>query len=143
MNLPHRSKVVLIQTGKALPFFISLLVMVSYMENTYAMINGNFVFYGGCYVLNKPISHFIGNIFEYDVLIVVVALITSIAVETCMWNKLCILYLALHLVFKHYIQEIELDEYQVYVISTINVVISGFFCYKGIAIWLKNIKIKR
>ena len=143
MNLPHRSKVVLIQTGKALPFFISLLVMVSYMENTYAMITENIVVYGDCYVLNKPISHFIGNIFEYDVLVVVIALITSIAVETCVWNKLCILYLALHLVFKHYIQEIELDDCQVYVVSTTNIMISGFFCYKGIAIWLKNIKFKR
>lgn len=136
MNLPHRSRVVLIQIGKALPFFISLLVMVSYVENTYAMVTNDIVVYGGCYVLNKPVSHFIGNIFEYDVLIVIVTLIISFAVETCVWNKLCILYLALHLVFKHYIQEIELDDCQVYVISTVNIVISGFFCYKGIKIYV-------
>lgn len=135
-SLANKARRLLIRLGKSLPFTICFLVLIGYSEGLIAILSKSYVLYDESYVLNTPISFYIGGIFEYDLLIVFVASVISVAVETCYWNKLAILYLALHLAFKGYIKDIELYEETIYAICEINIAISGFFVYKGIKILL-------
>lgn len=132
MNLSHNARVVLINTGKILPFALCFVVFVSYIENILAILIGSMVLYGDNYILYKPVSHFIGQYFEYDLLSVFITLIISVAIETCKWNKLAILYLALHLAFKWSISDIEFSLTAVFLFSVVNAVISSFLVYKGV-----------
>lgn len=127
----------LIEIGKMLPFICSFILLVSYFECLFALITLDYVHYGDIVVLNKPVSYTIAKVFEYDWVFVFVTTVISYAIETCYWNKLAILYLVLHLVFKSTIQEYTLDEANIFILSTTNVLISGFFVYKGIKILTK------
>lgn len=132
MKIAHRARVCLINIGKQLPFLICFLVCFSYIESVFALITNNIVHYAETYTLCKPISQLIGCYFEYDWVHVFVLTIISFAVETCKWNKISVLYLALHLVFKHYISQFELEPTTIYIICIINIVITSFLCYKGV-----------
>lgn len=83
MNYIHRTRVFLIRIGKALPFILCSLVFVSYSESLFALATSDFLYYDGVYVLNKPVSWLIGSYFEYNVQMLVVLFIISIAIETC------------------------------------------------------------
>ena len=48
-------------------------------------------------------------------------------------------YLFLHIAEKSYF-DFELDIWQIYAIATINLLVSGYFTYKGISIFLKSAK---
>jgi hypothetical protein len=90
---------------------------------------------------NTPISFYIaGNFIEYDMFTVVIIFVISYAIETCRWNKLACLYLLIHIIFKAYVQDVELDEAAVVLLSGINIVISGFLVYKA-SEWLNNINV--
>ena len=132
MSIAYQSRIVLINIGKVLPFVICFIVFVSYSENILSLATNNIVQYADTYTLSKPVSHWIGGVFEYDALSVVVLIIMSYALETCYWNKLAVLYLLLHLIFKNYVQDIVFDETGVYFVSIINAAISGFLTYNGV-----------
>lgn len=132
MNISHNARVVLINIGKILPFVLCFVVCISYAENILAILFNNIAVYGDCYTFNKPVSHFIGRFFEYDLLSVVVTLIISVAIQTCTWNKLAVLYLALQLMFKIGVADMELSLTEVGIMSAVNVIISAFLVYKGI-----------
>ena len=138
MSIVYQSRIVLINIGKALPFIICFMVLVSYSENILSLATNNIVQYADTYTLSKPISHWIGGVFEYDALIVVVLVIMAYALETCYWNKLAVLYLLLHLIFKNYVQDVVFDETEVYIVSIVNAVISFFLSYKGAEILVKH-----
>lgn len=132
MKIAHRARVVLINIGKLLPFLICFLVCISYAEGIFALLTNNIVHYADTYTLRKPISQLIGCYFEYDWVHVFVLTIISFAVETCKWNKISVLYLALHLVFKHYISQFELEPTTIYTICITNIAISGYLTLKGL-----------
>ena len=134
MNIVHRSRVLLINIGKMLPFAVCLIVLISYIETLISLSSSNFVLLNGSYIPNKPISWFIGQYFEYNVITLIILLTISVAVETCIWNKLAIVYLAIQLAEKEYFITVELYPEYVYTIVIANILICGFFCYKGIRI---------
>ena len=138
MNIAYQARVVLIDIGKMLPFIICFLLLISYTEGLVSMVSADFIEFGDYVTLNKPISHWIGGVFEYDALIVVVLVIMAYALETCYWNKLAVLYLLLHLIFKNYVQDIVFDETEVYIFSIVNAAISFFLSYKGAEILVKH-----
>lgn len=133
----HKARILLIELGKMLPFIVCFIVAVSYAEGLYALITNDFVLYDGCMVLNKPISWWIGQYFEYNLITVVILLTISVAVETCYWNKLAILYLSVQLIEKTYLSEIELYTGYIYAIVIANLIVSGFFAWKGIKILIR------
>lgn len=137
MNIANNARRLLINLGKALPFIVCFLVFLSYMEGTCAVLTENYIYFRDYVLPNKPISFAIGEYFEYDIMSVLVMFIISVAVETCVWNKLAVLYLALHLVLKSYL-DFELEPYAIYAISISQILISGFFVYKGVRILLSN-----
>lgn len=138
MNIVHRARIALIRLGKVLPFIVCGLVFVSYAESLFALATNDFGLWGGNVIPNCNISWFIGKYFEYDIATLIVLLIISLAVETCYWNKLAILYLAVQLWEKSYISQVELYEEYIYAIIAVNLIVSGYFVCKGISILTKT-----
>ena len=128
----NKARRLLIQIGKSLPFLLCLLVFISYAENLFALATNDFLYYDGYYIVNTPISFAIGLKFEYDLLAVFVALILSVAIETCKWNKFAIYYLTANLLLKSYVADVELEKMTIMFICIINGLLSSFLVYKGI-----------
>ena len=126
----------LIRVGKVLPFLVCSLVLISYLENIYALYNENFLYYDGYYVLSKPISNYIGNIFEYNIQTLFVLTLISISIRTCIFNKLACGYLGINLWEKSYL-DFELEPTTIYLICLANILVAGYLTLKGIKILLK------
>jgi hypothetical protein len=62
-----------------------------------------------------------------------VLFVISIAIETCIYNKLACLYLGVNLIEKSYF-DFEIEVNTVYVIATINIIVSAWIIYRGIKI---------
>lgn len=127
----RRFRVLLIQLGKAIPFILCFIVCASYIENAYSLRTYNFIEFSDGVYLNKPISWFIGSYFEYNLPHLFVVVILSIALETCIYNKLACAYLGFNLLEKSYL-DFELEPTTIYVICITNIVITSFLCYKGV-----------
>lgn len=137
INLGHKARKCLINLGKMLPFTLCSIILLSYIETLFALVNNDFIELHDVIILNTPISFKIANVFEYDILIVVVGLIVSFAIEACFWNRLAILYLALHLWLKSYLN-FELEIETIYAITIVNIIVSFFFVCKGVGILIEN-----
>lgn len=129
----NQARRLLINIGKMLPFVVCFLVLLNYAESLYAMMTEDYLSYDGCIILNTPIAFYIGSHFEYNIQMLVVLCVISVAIETCLHNKLVCLYLGVNLFEKSYF-DFELEPYQIYVIIAVNLLASGFFVYKGIRI---------
>lgn len=127
----------LIHVGKMLPFVLCGVVFVACLEIAFAVATNDYLLYDGVVILNTPISFFIGRYFEYDLLVCIVTLIISIAIEACRWNLWATFYLFVHLAEKSYF-DFELDIWQIYTIAIANLIVSGYFTYKGIRILTKT-----
>lgn len=135
-NLANVARRYLIRIGKALPFLLCFILSICYAENAFSLATGRFLEFDGYIILSTPISTFIAEFFEYDILIVIITLIVSIAIEACKWNLWATLYLGVHLVEKSYFT-FELEIWQIWVIICGNFLVSVLFCYKGIKILVK------
>ena len=134
----YKTRVVLINIGKIIPFVLCLVTCISYFEDIVALAFNNIVRCGDYCVLNKPISWFLGTYFEYNTQSLVIITIISIAIETCYWNKLAILYLFIQLYEKDYFMTIEISNCMLYTIIIANMLISAFFTTKGVIISVKS-----
>lgn len=133
MNFVTRARISLIQIGKVAPFVVCFIVGISYVEDVYMLSFDKYIeFCDGVY-LEKPISWFIGNYFKYDIVTILMLVVLSFAIETCIFNKMACAYLGINLVEKSYF-DFELDIWQIYAISIANLIVSGYFTYKGIRI---------
>ena len=122
----------LIYFGKISPFVICFILFISYVEALYSYATNRFVLYADYVFAQKPISHFIAQYFEYDLLTVFICLIVGISVEACAWNRLATCYLALHIWFKHYIEGVEVEVSTAMVICLVNAIITLILVYKGV-----------
>lgn len=138
MNIISKARVFLIKIGKSLPFFLCFFVLISYAEDLFAMATNSVMEYEDCYILYKPLSWYIGDFVEYNIPMLVVITIISIAIETCYWNKLAILYLLIQLGEKEYFSTVELYEETICIIAAINILVCGFFVWRGIDILRKQ-----
>ena len=132
----NEARRLLINVGKMLPFIVCAIVAVSYIETATSMLFERIVYYGDFATPYKPISWFISRYFEYDWLSVTVMLVISIAIETCIYNKLACLYLGINLVEKSYF-DFELEPTTIYIICIVNIIVAGYLTVKGIKILLK------
>ena len=130
MNIANGARRVLVNCGKILPFVICFIVCISHYETFLSTICGWYVCYGNDVLLSKPISYAIGSVFEYDMLTLFMVLVISVAIETCYWNKIAILYLCINLWERQYF-DMALDETTICTISFANVIVSAFLVYKG------------
>lgn len=132
-KLVYKTRVVLIEIGKQLPFIYCFLVAISYAESLYALAMQNFVAVGDDIYLKKPISWFLGSVFEYSIQFIVLATIISFAIQACKWNKLAIVYLSFQLYEKHYFANHQFENTNIYyVVIAINLILCAFFVVKGL-----------
>lgn len=130
-------RVVLIRTGKTLPFILCFMVFVSYTETAFALALGSFSEWNGYIIPYKPVSWFLGQYFEYNIQMLLVLTITSIATNTCVWNKLACLYLAVNLIEKYWLESNCLQLVAIGFICFLNMTVSSYITYKGIKALLK------
>lgn len=121
----------LIQLGKVCPFVICFFVLVNYIEICTALLFKDYIVYENSIILNTQVSFFINKYIEYDIQMLFVLCVTSIAIETCLYNKLACLYLGVNLIEKSYF-DFEIEENTVYVIAITNIIVSTWITYKGI-----------
>ena len=122
----------LINFGKVLPFILCFVLLVSYIECCVSLYIEDFMIYKDSITLNTPISFWLADKFEYDYLTLFAMTILSYAVETCLWNKIGILYLAFQLAFKNYIANFELEPTTIYIICLANILVVGYLTFKGL-----------
>lgn len=123
----------LINIGKVLPFILCFIVLVSYTESCVALFNDRFIQYDGFILPNTNISFAINKYIEYDWQTLFVLVVISVAIETCVYNKLACLYLAINLAEKSHF-DFELEPTTIYIICAANIIASGYLTYKGIKI---------
>lgn len=122
----------LIRFGKILPFVLCFIVFISYVESLIALLAENFMIYGDYITLNTPISFALAKVFEYDMLTIFAATILSVSIQTCVWNKVALLYLVLHLFSCNYIEARELEPTTIYIICLTNILVAGYLITKGV-----------
>lgn len=125
-------RALLIRTGRALPFVLCAIVAISYSEALYALLTEDFLYHDGVLVLNKPVSWFLGGLCEYNLQHLVILTIISIAVETCIWNKLTLVYLAVNLFEKWWFSFAEYEITIYTVVCVANIAVSLWLCRKGV-----------
>ena len=140
MNLVYKSRIGLIRFAKVFPFLLCFIVLISLSETLFALLLSDFLVYDDIVIPNTPISFFIGRYFEYNLQMFVVLCIISIAIETCLANKACCVYLGVNLYEKSYFANVELYTEYIYAICAANIIVSAYFTYKGISIFLKSAK---
>ena len=132
-----KTRITLIQIGKIAPFVVCFVVCISYIEDVYSLLFDNYIeFYDGVY-LEKPVSWFIGNYFKYDSVMLLVLVVLSFAIETCVYNKLACAYLGINLAEKSYFG-FELEITTIYIICLANIIVAGYLTWKGIYILTKT-----
>ena len=99
----HKARIWLIRLGKVLPFVICFIVMLSYSETVFNLATNDLFSWCGIVIPSKPISWFISGYFEYNLQTLAVLVIISIAIETCIYNKLACGYLGVNLWEKSYL----------------------------------------
>jgi hypothetical protein len=133
----NRFRRLLIQIGKVLPFVVCALVAINYTETAFALATNDFLMYDGIVIPNTRISFFIGHYFEYNIQMLVVLVILSIAISTCIYNKLACAYLGINLAEKSYF-DFELEITTIYIICLANIIVAGYLTYKGIYLLTKT-----
>lgn len=131
ISVIRKARIFLIRIGKILPFVICGLVFISYAESIFATITQDYILYDDYALLRKPISFFIGQYFEYNLQMLFVLIVLSIAIETCVYNKLACAYLGFNLLEKSYL-DFELEPTTIYIICITNIAISGYLTWRGI-----------
>lgn len=136
MNVPNNARRLLIRFGKAQPFIICFVVCIAYIEIVYSLYLDNYMYFNDCTIINTPINFYIADIMEYDLFVVIVSLIISLAIEVCKWNIYATMFLFAHLFEKSYF-DFELEPTAIYIICLANIIVAGFLTYKGMKILLK------
>lgn len=125
------ARTTLIRIGKALPFLICGLLLIYYIECLACVHLECYSLFGDTYIPSTKISWYIAKVFEYNVQTLFVMAIISISVETCFYNKLCVLYLSVNLILKHYL-DFEVEIWLFNCICILNIIVCSFLCFKGI-----------
>lgn len=128
-----RARKQMIYLGKVLPFLICMIVAISYLECLKALFTLDLLEFSDGVYLNKPISFFIGKYFELDVPTLSFVAIISIAIRTCKWNKLAILYLAFQMFEKSYFATHAWDNIEgYYIVAILNILVCSYLIIKGL-----------
>lgn len=132
-SIVTNARITLIRFGKSCPFLLCFIVLISDIENIYAILTHNVVYCNDTLIYDTPISFAIGANFEYDILFIAVIAIISISIEACIYNICSVLYLFLLLLRNHYLFNSEpLSDIAYLAIMILCSVISILFIYKGI-----------
>jgi hypothetical protein len=132
---------ILIRSGKSIPFILAFVVVIGYIESTYALITDNYEMYAdGDVVLFTPISNYIGNIVYIDWFDVLLLYVLAVALEFCWRNMLAIHYLLLNLAVRTLVEHVYIESGIVVGLASF-MALAGLYCvYGGIKILLSSRK---
>jgi len=132
---------ILIRSGKVIPFILAFVVVIGYIESTYALITDNYEMYAdGDVVLFTPISNYIGNIVYIDWFDVLLLYVLAVALEFCWRNMLAVHYLLLNLAIRTLVEHVYIESGIVVGIASF-MALAGLYCvYGGIKILLSSQK---
>lgn len=136
--MTNRFRRLLIRIGKVLPFFLCFLVFINYSETLIALATGDYLAYDGMVIPNTRISFLVGKYFEYDLSMLIVLIVVSIAVNTCFWNKVSCLYLGANLYEKSFFETNVYDNEIYYAVCAFNIILASYLTLKGIRILINN-----
>lgn len=126
----------LIRFGKVLPFVICVVALINYAETAFALATSDYFMYDGIVIPNTPLSFLVGLYFEYNLQFLLVLIIISIAIDTCIYNKMACAYLGMNLFEKSYF-DFELEPTYIYMICIVNIIIAAWLVYKGFMQYVK------
>ena len=130
----HKARIIwLIRLGKVLPFVVCFIVMLSYSESLFNLATNNLSNWNSVVIPNKSISWLISQYFEYNIQMLLLLVVLSIAIETCIYNKLACAYLGINLLEKSHF-DFELELTTIYIICIANILVAGYLTLKGISI---------
>lgn len=138
MSIIYQVRKVLVNLGKILPFVLTFILCISYSESLFSVITQRYVEYGEHTILETNLSYWLAQIFEYDWLSLFVLFTLSISLETCIYNKMACGMLAINLLEKTYLSQIELYPTTICIICLCNILVCGWLTFKGITIYLRN-----
>jgi hypothetical protein len=132
---------ILIRSGKVIPFILAFVVVVGYIESTYALITDNYEMYSdGDVVLFTPISNYIGNIVYIDWFDVLLLYVLAVALEFCWRNMLAVHYLLLNLAVRTLVEHVYIESGIIIGLASF-MALCGLYCvYGGIKILLGSQK---
>ena len=132
---------ILIRSVKVIPFILAFVVVIGYIESTYALITDNYEMYAnGDVVLFTPISNYIGNIVYIDWFDVLLLYVLAVALEFCWRNILAVHYLLLNLAVRTLVEHFYIESGIVVGIASF-MALAGLYCiYGGIKILLSSRK---
>ena len=126
---------ILIRSGKVIPFILAFVVVIGYVESTYALITDNYEMYADSdVVLFTPISNYIGSIVYIDWFDVLLLYILAVALEFCWRNMLAVHYLLLNLAVRTLVEHFYIESGIVVGLASF-MALAGLYCtYGGIKI---------
>ena len=136
--MTNRFRRLLIRIGKTMPFLLCFLVFINYSETLIAMATSDYLAYDGMVIPNTRISFLVGKYFEYGLSMLIVLIVVSIAVDTCIWNKVTCAYLGANLYEKSFFETNVYDNEVYYAVCAINIILASYLTLKGIRILINN-----
>lgn len=112
------------------------MIAISYFESAFSILCDRYSIYGDFAVPQKLISWFIASYFEYEWTTLILLFVLSIAIETCVYNKMACGYLGVNLMEKSFF-DFELEPTMIYVICIANIIVAWYLIWKGFRILLK------
>lgn len=109
---------------------LCFIVLINYIECGLCLIREDYVLYGEYIIPNTKVSFIVGDFFEYDFVAIAIVIIISVAVETCIYNKLACLYLCVNLLEKELFTS-SMDEVWVEAVCVCNIIPIMILLYKG------------
>ena len=124
----------IIWIGKYAPFIIMFVVTLSNVEALYSILAKRYATFDGMTIYYKPISWWIGEIFELSITWIFALFVLSFGIEACVWNRACIVFLSLVLWQKDFFLEHTINETYFAVVLIANSTIGTLLVIKGIKI---------
>lgn len=122
----------IIQIGKYAPFVIVAIVTLSNIETVYSVMFDRYATFGGVTMYYKPVSWWIGRVFELNIAWILALTVLSIGVEACIWNRIAIAYLSLVLFQIDFFLEHDVSDKTFMCVLSINCAIGVFLITKGL-----------
>lgn len=128
----------LILVGKMLPFVLCFVVLLCSIETIYCVLSDNLIKCGEYTLLNTKMSFALAPLFDYGYLVLALLFILSISIESCIHNKLALLFLCDYEFQGDYFASVEVTTTIVICVTLINAMLCVYFVQKGIKVLIKS-----
>lgn len=127
----------LIRLGKIIPFVLSFILLVGYIEKIYSIITNNTIVDAEENIIyNMPISFFIADIVYIDWLDVLLVWILCVALELCKYSFRCAYLITLNLPFRWLVEHVYIESGIIVGIASFMALLGSYCVYGGFKVLL-------